>query len=112
MKKHMKTERKKNLERSYCHINLKEHKIISRKYYVQGLTVYLVFMLSRLLSRCSLNKEWESLHSSGFHCWKLHLLHQDVTETLRVSLSKVTQLSQLYLPTRMIWASTVHSRLV
>lgn len=70
MKKHMRTEKKKNLERGYFHINLKEHKIISRKYYVQGMTVY----LSRLLSRWSLNKELESLHSSGFLCWKLHLL--------------------------------------
>lgn len=69
MKKHMKTERKKNMERSYCHINLKEHKIITRKYYVQGLTVNFILMLSRLLSRWSLNKELESLHSSGFHCF-------------------------------------------
>lgn len=83
MKKQVKTERKKNLERSCSHINLQEHKIISRKYYVQGPTVYLTFMLSRLLSRWSLNKELESLHSSGFHCWKLHLLHQDVRETPR-----------------------------
>lgn len=75
MKNHLKTERKKNLERGCCHMSLKEYKIISRKYYVQVLTVYLVFMLSRLLSRWSLNKELESLHSSGFYCWTLHLLH-------------------------------------
>lgn len=62
----MKTERKENLERGYCHITLKEHKIISGKYHVQGLTVYLVFMLSRLLSRWSLNKELESLLQDFF----------------------------------------------
>lgn len=56
-------DRKKNLERGCCYINLKEHKVIPRKYYVQRLTAYSVFMLP--LSSW-LNKELESLHSSGF----------------------------------------------
>ena len=48
MKKHMKTERKKNMERGYSHISLKECEIISRKYDAQGLAGCLPYMLSRL----------------------------------------------------------------
>lgn len=41
-------EREKNLESSYSHISLKEDKIISRKYDVQGLAGCLLYVLSRL----------------------------------------------------------------
>lgn len=75
MKKHVKTERKKNLKRSYSHISLKECKIISRKYNAQGLAGCLLYMLSRLRVDESLRKELELLHISGFRCWELHSLH-------------------------------------